>query len=99
MNYFYKSRCFQNESEYLAAAAADCFDVTGNLITSCVVSGSELVVSTFSVSTQTTDVSNMTLPQIDCLDLTADYVELSWKIVLVWVIAWGFKVLYKAITQ
>lgn len=99
MPYYYQFRCFNSQAEYIASVAADCPAVSGGAAIKCTPSATDLFIERTDISTGITTSLTYVPPAIDCPDMTADVIDLSWKVAWVLVIAWGFRVLYKVIFQ
>lgn len=99
MSYYYKFRCFSSQAEYFASVAADCPSVSGGDAIKCIPSANDLLIERTDIKTGVTTSLTYVPPVIDCPDMTTDVIDLSWKVALVLVIAWGFRVLYKVIFQ
>lgn len=92
MSYLYKSHCYDTTTELFSVVASDCpLYSDGEKIIQCTPTQSGVDVSITDLSTSTTQSYSITPVQIPCAPNLTSVIDLSWQIVLVFIVAWGIR--------
>ncbi|SET65093.1 hypothetical protein SAMN05216326_1528 [Nitrosomonas marina] len=97
MSYLFKERCVSTAEELHSFVAADCPAISNGYTITCTPTTSGVDMTFYDPATATTINHSITPSLIDCPDLIADAIELSWMVAGVWVAAWSFRELYKLV--
>lgn len=92
MSYLYKAHCYDTTTELHAVVAADCPLYTdGAKILQCTPTQTGIDMSIYDIASQSTQTLSIVPKLIECAPDLTSTVDLSWKIVLAFVVAWGIK--------
>lgn len=101
MGYLYKGVCLDTKQEYLNQLSQDCLSggsgsgALSTYFTTCTANTENITVQAFTLSSGAAQTAWTYTPQFFLCTpephTQADIIQLSWLVVSVWVIAWGFK--------
>lgn len=96
MNYLLDTRCFSDQDSYFSAVAAKCpLTLDNGDLVSCVPTLTGVDITYTNPVTLISNTYPFIPPSITCPNVLSDVVSVAWQVVVVWVIAWGIRTLYR----